>query len=166
MPSRERIISAVVSAMALVAAGFAGQTPASATSVPRLYNYSTNLCAAPYGGGTATGTIITQWECNGDASEVFEFKDDHGFTYYYNPHSKKCLSVDGVSDGANLILEPCLSWSEYQFWSEDSFTGQIETSNVAAYSKLITTKGGSTKWGAFLTLWSVNGSAAQNWGHR
>lgn len=168
MPSKKRIVSAVVSAVALIAAGFAGQTPASAASVPRLYNYSTNLCAAPYGGGTTTGTIITQWECNGDASEEFQFKEnEYGNWYYYNPHSKKCLSADGSSNGAYLVLANCVEFDDAQSWLEDDLFGQITTASKASHwERVITTKGGSTKWGAILTLWVDNGSSAQNWGHR
>lgn len=165
MLSGKKLLSALVTATAIAGTGLVGQSPASAAAMPRLVNYTTGLCATPYGGGTTSGTVITQWECNGDASQEFQLKYN-GWYYYYNPHSKKCLSVDSDFNGGYLVLEPCVETLEDQHWLEDGTGGQTNTGNEGAQWRLITTQGGGSAWGTPLTVWDDNGSSAQNWGHR
>jgi hypothetical protein len=60
------------------------------------------MCLAPYSGGTADGTTIATYNCDGSASQEF-IPESNGSLY--NPRSNRCLVDPGASTSARTIVE-------------------------------------------------------------
>ena len=62
-------------------------------------------CLDATGGGTANGTKIEIWDCNGGGNQVWQAYNGG----YRNPASGRCLDDPGLSttDGTQLVLWDC-----------------------------------------------------------
>lgn len=77
--------------------------PAPIRPSPRLR--ALGKCLDATGGGTANGTKIEMWDCNGGSNQQWQAYDGG----YRNPVSGRCLDDPGASttDGTQLVLWDC-----------------------------------------------------------
>ncbi|MEW1613969.1 MULTISPECIES: RICIN domain-containing protein [unclassified Streptomyces] len=113
------------------------------------HNRPRGICATPQGEGTANGTPVTVWSCNGAESQRWAFQDGR----LVHKASGKCLTPEGDAsnvNGAVLTLWTCNPASTSQkFVVTDSAI--LNDSD----RKAITPKGNSFEDGTWLTLWDM-----------
>lgn len=150
-----KVTGLVLGPAVLLAIGVVVAGDASAAS-GQLANGS-GLCATPYGGGTANGTLVTQWSCNGDAAQNWYWSGSE----IVNDQSGRCLTPYGGSlgNGTYLTLWDC-NGSPSQQWHRSVTTADLAVS-AGGSTAYITSYGGSRSNGAYLTLWSASGG--QTW---
>ncbi len=132
------------------------------------YNFKlpllTNSCMDVNGAGTADGTNIQEWQCNGGGAQKFTAVSlGNGFFKLVNPNSGKCVDVsaNGTADGTNIQLWTCNGTSA-QAWAFQSSNGfnRIVGQNSG---KCIDVSAAGTANGTNVQLWTCNGTAAQTW---
>ncbi|MCU1279302.1 MAG: Chitinase [bacterium] len=111
--------SIVCFAAALAVGGCAGSvgdgstddsTPSAVTAGGPLVRAGSGKCLDVNAAGTADGTNIQQWTCNGTGAQSWVVEDQGGgYAQLRNPHSNECVDVSGASnsDGANVQLWTC-----------------------------------------------------------
>jgi hypothetical protein len=116
------------------------------------------------GAGTADGTNIQEWTCNGTGAQSFQLQAiDSTWFKIVNRNSGKCVDVasNGTADLSNIRLWTCNDTGA-QAWkfvpSGSFFTIVGQTSN-----KCIDVAAAGTADGTNIRLLSCNGAAAQNW---
>jgi chitinase len=122
-------------------------------------------CLDVNAGGSADGTNIQQWGCNGTGAQSFRVEDLGGATYrVVNTSSNKCVDVAarGTADGTNIQLWTCNGTSAQSFRFEDRGGGYQQLVNTNA-SKCVDVSGASGADGANVQLWTCNGTDAQRW---
>jgi Chitinase class I/Ricin-type beta-trefoil lectin domain-like len=114
--------------------------------------------------GTADGTNIQEWNCNGTGAQSFQLQAiDSTWFKIVNTNSGKCVDVasNGTADGTNIQLWTC-NGTGAQAWkfvpSGSFFTIVGQTSN-----KCIDVMASGTGDGTNIQLWSCNSTNAQNW---
>src|SRR5262245_21255221 len=82
-------------------------------------------CLDAFGKGTANGTVVTVWTCNGGANQQWNINTDGTIT---GVQSKRCLDVDamGTTNGTKVQLWDCNGGSN-QKWTV-TVNGQPPTS--------------------------------------
>ena len=89
-------------------------------------------CMDVSGSGTADGTNIQQWTCNGTGAQAFRIEDvGGGYARLVNTHSSKCVDVAGSStaNGANIQLWTCNGTGAQDFRLEDRGGGYYRLRN-------------------------------------
>ena len=144
-----------------------GDTTQALTS-GHIYNLGTlahpGSCMDVTSAGTADGTNIQEWTCNGTAAQAFQLQAiDSTWFKLVNTSSGKCIDAtsNGTADGTNIQLWTC-NGTGAQAWrfvpSGSFFTLVGQTSN-----KCIDVKDGGTADGTNIQLWTCNGTTKQNW---
>ncbi|MER5459667.1 ricin-type beta-trefoil lectin domain protein [Streptomyces sp. NPDC002668] len=114
---RKKSWAAVATGALAVATLAVGSPPASATDIySRLVNYKSGRCLSlEGGGGTANGTEVILWTCNGRSEQAWDYSAGH---QWYNEKAGKCMSTaagGGTSNGTKVIIYNCLG-SDEQHW--------------------------------------------------
>ena len=119
------------------------------------------LCVTPYGGGTANGTRLVQWRCNGDWSQDWHYVTTDYGKLIVNNKSGRCITPFGGSanNGTYLTLWTCDSLEISQKWGLGNY-GYLKNLHSEKY---ITPYGGGFGSGTDLTLWSWIGNGTQDW---
>jgi len=115
--------------------------------------------------GTANGTKIQQWTCNGSAAQSFTLEDRGGGNYRVrNGNSNKCLDVtgSGTASGTKVQLWTCGSSGSQKFKVQDLGGGYVRLRNPNS-NKCLDVNGASSADGTQVQIWSCSTSAAQAW---
>jgi Ricin-type beta-trefoil lectin domain/Protein of unknown function (DUF1573)/Abnormal spindle-like microcephaly-assoc'd, ASPM-SPD-2-Hydin len=112
--------------------------------------------------GTAAGTPVQLWTCNGTAAQVWTWRSDNTL---YNPHAAKCLYVRGASTTANTPLQiyTC-SKANSQYWNRSALvaTRGAMSSGVAALNQVcLQDHNGSTASGSVIEIYPCNLTSRQ-----
>lgn len=124
----------------------------------------TSKCLDVAAAGSADGTVIQSWSCNGSNAQSFRVEAINGNYRLVSPSSGKCLDVAaaGTADGTKIQLWSCNGTNAQTFRIEDLSGGKVRIVNVGS-NKCLDVNAGSTADGAKVQLWSCNGSSAQIW---
>jgi endonuclease/exonuclease/phosphatase family metal-dependent hydrolase len=115
-------------------------------------------------GGSADGTNIQLWTCNGTGAQSFLIKSVGDGKYrLVNRASNKCLDVAGMAtaDGTNIHLWTC-NGSGAQSFSVEESGGVVRFVNTHS-NKCVDVARAGTNDGTNVQLWTCNGSNAQGW---
>jgi chitinase len=122
-------------------------------------------CLDVYAAGSADGTNIQQYSCNGTGAQSFRVEDQGGGTYrVVNVPTGKCVDVNarGTADGTNIQLWSCNGTVAQSFRIEDRGGGYFQLVNTNA-GKCMDVSAASAADGANVQLWTCNGTDAQRW---
>jgi len=159
---------------ALFAAGCAGAvdvdgtltpTAVSAGSTYTLVRDGSGKCLDVNGAGTADGTNIQQWTCNGTGAQSFRVDSlGSGQVRLVNPSSGKCVDLDGAgtSNGTNVQLWTCNGTVAQSWVLQDQGGGFTRLMNPHS-GKCLDVNGAGSADGTNVQLWTCNTSTAQRW---
>jgi hypothetical protein len=136
--------------------------PAEPTTLVRK---DSNKCLDVDAAGTANGTRIQQWSCNGTAAQRFTIEDRGNGNYRLrNTGSDKCLDVTagGTSNGTRIQQWSCTTGSNQRFRIEDQGGGYFRLRHPGS-GKCVDVNAASNADGAQVQLWSCNTTSAQAW---
>ncbi len=145
-----------------------GVVPVSGTSPGgggRLVDRNSGKCLDVNGGGSADGTKIQLWGCNGTGAQAFQLNDaGGGLVSVVNPQSGKCLDVDhsGTANGTLVQLWGCNGTGAQKFRREARGGGfdRLVNSNSG---KCVDVSGSGSADGTQVHIWDCNGGANQDW---
>lgn len=149
--------------------GGAGTTPPvdqpSPTSWYSVANKANGKCVDARAAGTANGTVIQQYSCNGTQAQQFQFQPTSGgFTRINNRNdATKVIDVTGVSaaDNAGLQLWTYSNGNNQQWQAVSEGNGYFHF--VSRFSnKCLTVPNSSTADSTQLVQFTCNGSGAQS----
>jgi predicted chitinase len=126
---------------------------------------ATGSCLDVAAAGTADGTNIQQWTCNGSGAQSFRTDDVGGGLFrIVNTSSNKCVDVAaaGRNDGTNVQLWTCNGTGAQSFRMEDLGGGRHRIVNPNS-GKCLDVAGSRTADGTNVQIWTCNGSNAQLW---
>jgi chitinase len=133
------------------------------------YNFGTlasaGKCLDVNGAGTADGTNVQEWTCNGTAAQAWRVEDlGGGVSRLVNPNSNKCLDVNGAgtADGTNIQLWAC-NGTAAQSFAIESLDGQDVRIRNTNSGSCVDVAGSGTADGTNVQLWTCNGTNAQSW---
>jgi len=126
---------------------------------------SSSSCLDVAAAGTANGTKIQQWSCNGTGAQAFRPESvGNGLYRIVNPNSGKCVDVAAAAtaDGTQVQLWDCNGTGAQSFRFDDWGGGKNRIVNSNS-GKCLDVSGASTANGAKVQIWSCNGTGAQTW---
>ena len=122
-------------------------------------------CLDVEGSGSADGTNVVQWECNGQPHQRWQFVRKGERNYWIQArHSGKCLTLDGASkdDRASLVQAACDDGRPEQLWMViDQDDGHYYTVESPLSGKCLDIEGKSTENRANVQQWKCNGGKNQ-----
>ena len=127
----------------------------------QLVNVNSSKCVDVTSSGTADGTNIQLWSCNGTGAQGFRIVPRGGYWELLNTHSGKCVDVksSGTANGTNIQLYTCNGTAAQQF---RMVAGGGHTTFVNVHSgKCVDVDHSGTANGTNIQLWSCNGTSAQ-----
>ncbi|RSM44177.1 SGNH hydrolase [Amycolatopsis balhimycina DSM 5908] len=140
---------------ALTAALGGGSTPTGATVV----GGQSGRCLDVTGAGTANGTKLQLWDCNGQSNQAWTF----GSAGEIRGGSGRCLDAagQGTSPGTAVDIWDCTGQANQQWTlnADGSITGRQSGLCLDA-------SGQQTANGTPVALWTCNGQANQRWSRR
>jgi len=141
-----------------------GGGPGPSTSVHLVARHS-GKCMDVATSGTADGTDIRQWTCNGTAAQSFEIEDTGGGAIrLVNVNSGKCVDVSGsgTANGTNIQLWTCNGTNAQRFRQESAGGGYYRLVNVNS-SKCADVIGNGTADGTDIAQWTCGSGTNQQW---
>ncbi|HEX9105405.1 MAG TPA: RICIN domain-containing protein, partial [Polyangia bacterium] len=134
-----------------------------------VYNFGTlahpGACMDAAGGGTANGTQIQEWWCNGTGAQAFTVENAGGGAYtLVNPHSGKCVDVNarGTANGTKIQLWDCNGTPAQTFFVQPVSGGFVQLVNTSS-GKCLDVAGDNPADGTVVQLYDCNGTNAQKW---
>ncbi len=128
-------------------------------------NKANGKCVDARAAGTANGTVIQQYSCNGTQAQQFQFQPtSSGFTRVNNRNdATKVIDVTGVSaaDNAGLQLWTYSNGNNQQWQAVSEGSGYFHFVSRSS-SKCLTVPGGSTADSTQLVQLTCNGSSVQS----
>jgi hypothetical protein len=127
----------------------------------KLVNVNASKCVDVTSSGTADGTNIQLWSCNGTGAQGFRIVPRGGYWELVNTHSGKCVDVksSGTANGTNVQLWTC-NGTGAQLFRMVASGGH--TSFVNTHSgKCLDVTGFGTANGTNIELWQCNGGTNQ-----
>jgi len=115
--------------------------------------------------GTADGTKLQQWACNGTGAQVFRPESVAAGLYrLVNPSSGKCVDVAaaGTADGTAMQLWACNGTAAQSFRIDDLGGGKNRIVNSKS-NKCLDVAGAKPANGTAVQIWSCNNTNAQIW---
>lgn len=131
----------------------------------RIVSRHSNKCLDVSGSGTADGTNIQQWNCNGSGAQSFRVEAVAGGSFrLVNAGSGKCVDVAAAStaDGANVQLWTCNGTAAQSFRIEDVGGGFVRVVNTNS-GRALDVAGWSTSDGGNVQQYGYNAQANQQW---
>jgi cytolysin (calcineurin-like family phosphatase) len=122
-----------------------------------------NKCIDVNGNGSADGTNIHGWSCNGGGAQLFRVENlAGGQARLVNPQSGKCLDIAaaGTADGTNVQLWTCNGTPAQAFELLDGGSGKVRLRNPKS-GKCVDVNAAGTTDGTNIQLWTCNGTNAQ-----
>ncbi len=160
---RWRAATAVAAAAALtIATAWAVVgTASAATNTPgTIVGQQSGRCVDAQGAGTANGTVVQIYDCNGTVAQQWQVRSDGSIV---NPDSGRCADVTGAgtANGTRVQLYDC-NGTAAQRWTIDA-NGEITNPNSG---RCLDANGSANSsylqiwdcWGGANQLWTVNGS--------
>jgi endoglucanase len=146
-------ISVIVLTMSLAWLDFG--TAAAVTTPGTIVGQQSGRCVDVTSGGTANGTVVQIYDCNGTGSQQWQVGSNGTIT---NPQSGKCLDVNGGStaDGARAQIYDCNGTAAQQ-WQ----VGSNGTITNPQSGKCLDANGSANN--SYLQLWACGGTANQQW---
>ena len=106
-------------------------------SVGAVYNFGTlahpGACMDADGGGTANGTQIQEWWCNGSGAQAFALQNaGDGAFKLVNTHANKCVDVAarGTANGTKIQLCDCNGTPAQTFFLQPAANGFVTFVNT------------------------------------
>jgi hypothetical protein len=121
---------------------------------------SSSLCLDVRDGGTASGTPVQFWTCNGSGAQHWAWRADNSF---YNSASGKCLSVPAAGDNVALTIDTCKG-GDAQSWDLSGLQaarGAVSSAVAATNQICLDDSGGKTSDGNPMQTWRCNLTPAQ-----
>ena len=115
--------------------------------------------------GTANGTNVQQWTCNGTGAQRFDVEDLGSGRYrLVNTNSGKCVDVAGAGtgNGVNIQIWSCNGGDGQAFRLESASGGYQTLVNVNS-NRCVDVKGAGTADGANIHQWRCHGRDNQQW---
>ena len=124
-----------------------------------------NSCMDAQSGGSADGTQIQEWTCNGSGAQSYRLDSAaNGAFTIVNTQANKCVDVQarGTANGTKIQLFDCNQTPAQIFTTEDAGDGFINFINTNS-NKCLDVAGDDPNDGTVVDLWDCNGTNAQNW---
>ena len=118
--------------------------------------------------GTANGTQIQEWGCNGSGAQTFRLTQAANGTYtIVNVSSNKCVDINaaGTANGTKVQLWDCNGTGAQTFTARDGGNGNVIFVNPNS-GRCLDISGSSPTDGTKVQLWDCNGTGAQTWTRR
>jgi hypothetical protein len=115
--------------------------------------------------GTANGTQIQEWTCNGTGAQSFRLEDaGNGAFYVVDTNANKCVDVQGrgTANGTKIQLYDCNGTSAQTFVAQDANYGFVTFVNTNS-NKCLDVRADNPNDGTVVQLYDCNGTAAQQW---
>ncbi|MFT3775755.1 MAG: family 16 glycosylhydrolase [Minicystis sp.] len=169
------LASAPLALMFLAACGVAGETAEddadtrtdAVTSIPEgdyvLQAVHSGKCVDVSAAGTANGTRVQQWTCNGTVAQVWRFKAvDNGIYEIENPHAGKALDVRDVrtDNGAPLQIWQFGNGANQHFLLDSKGNGEYVIRARHSW-RVLDVDAWSTADGATIQQWDEHGGGNQ-----
>jgi hypothetical protein len=132
---------------------------------PRVVARNSGKCMDVDARGTANGTNIQQYTCNGTGAQAFVVRtQSDGSINLVNVNSGKCVDAtrSGLADGTNIQLYACNGTAAQRFQRRDAGAGFVTLVNVNS-GKCVDVDAWSSADRANIHLWSCHGGANQQW---
>jgi chitinase len=133
------------------------------------YNFGTLVspgkCLDVNGSGSANGTKIQEWTCNGTGAQSIRVDDlGNGVSRLVNTNSNKCIDVSaaGTADGTKIQLWDCNGTGAQSYWIQDIGGGNVQIVNTNS-NKCVDVQAAQSADGTQVQLWTCNGTNAQQW---
>ena len=175
MRTQVALLVAVLGPIALVAGGCSAAPPESVGHTAQgvasgdVYNFGAlahpGSCMDAQSGGTADGTQIQEWTCNGTGAQSYELEDDgSGGFYIVNTQADKCVDVQarGTANGTKIQLYDCNQTPAQTFSVEDAGGGFVNFVNTNS-GKCLDVAADNPAAGTVVQLYDCNGTNAQRW---
>src|SRR5580658_5331574 len=134
-----------------------------------IYNFGAlanpGSCMDAEGAGTADGTQIQEWQCNGTGAQSFSLQATGNGNYtIVNTNANKCVDVSGAgtADGTKVQLWDCNGTGAQSFAVQADANGYITFVNTNS-NKCLDVSGDDPNNGTVVQLWDCNGTNAQIW---
>ena len=134
-----------------------------------VYNFGTlanpGACMDAQGAGTADGTQIQEWSCNGTGAQSFAVQAAANGAYnLVNTNANKCVNVQGAgtADGTKIQLYDCNGTAAQTFSIEPQANGFVTLVNTNS-GKCLDVAGDNPANGTVVQLYDCNGTNAQLW---
>ncbi len=117
-----------------------------------------------YGGSTANGGKLIQWDATGGNNQKFKFTKVAANAYTITvQHSGKCLdATSNCSAGSKIVQNTCDGTNSQKWTIEDAGSGYYFIKNVGS-GLYFDVSGASTANGAEIIMWSKHGGNNQQW---
>jgi hypothetical protein len=145
--------------------GAGGSTGTTATT----YNFGTladpGSCMDALSAGTADGTQIQEWDCNGTVAQSYaELDAGGGDVNLYNANANKCVDVSGsgTANGTKIQLWDCNGTAAQKFVLQPAANGFVNIVNTNS-GKCLDVSGDNPANGTVVQLYDCNGTNAQLW---
>jgi endoglucanase len=132
-----------------------GSASAAVTTAGTIVGQQSGRCADAAAAGTANGTIVQIYDCNGTGAQQWQVRSDSSIL---NPASGRCLDVAGGStaNGARAQLYDCNGTGAQQ-WQVGS------TGNITNPQSGRCLDANSSANSSYLQIWDCAGTANQHW---
>jgi hypothetical protein len=166
----------MLAAGAIIAAGCSASNPEERAensgeplSLGSTFNLGTlvhpGACLDAAGSGTANGTQIQEWWCNGTGAQAFRIEDaGGGAVRLVNTNANKCVDVNarGTANGTKIQLWDCNGTPAQTFFVQDAGGGFVTFVNTNS-GKCLDVAGANPADGTVVQLYDCNGTNAQKW---
>ncbi len=118
--------------------------------------------------GSANGTQIQQWPCNGSTGQVFRLEAEAKGTFrLVNPGSNKCVDIyaGGAANGTNIQLWDCDNTAAQSFRLESLGDDRVRFRHIGS-KKCLTVDATLPPDGANVELWPCDQQDTQAWAMR
>ena len=131
----------------------------------KLVSKQSGKCFDVNAAGTADGTQIQLWDCNGTGAQAFLLKDvGNGQYNLVNTNSNKCVDVSGsgTADGTKIQIWTCNGTNAQRFYFTDMGSGNYRLANVNS-NKCADVAGAGTANGTVIHQWGCHNGDNQRW---
>ncbi len=129
-----------------------------------LVSENSGKCLDVLASGTANGTNLQQYTCNGTGAQAFDLLVESGYYHVVNANSGKAMEVagNGTADGTNIDQWTVAAADNQRFSFVDKGNGEYNLVEKAS-GKCVDVVGQYTTDGANVQLWTCNGQTNQLW---
>ncbi|MHA6759393.1 cellulase family glycosylhydrolase [Streptacidiphilus sp. PAMC 29251] len=153
---RTAVALAAAAALSIATASLASGTASAATNTPgTIVGQQSGRCVDLPGAGTANGTAVQLYDCNGTGAQQWTVRSDGSIL---NPGSGRCVDVTaaGTANGTRVQLYDC-NGTAAQHWTVNA-NGSISNPNSG---RCLDANGSAN--GSYLQIWDCAGTANQHW---
>jgi hypothetical protein len=129
--------------------------------------FNTGSCMDIYGGGSANGTQVDEYACNGTGAQNFSVEPaGYGLVNLVNPQSGKCLDIaaGASNNGAMVELNQCNGTSSQKF-EVQQVGSRLATFYNPMTARCLDVSGANPANLTKVQLYQCNGTGAQQWAY-